>query len=436
MWRVYWLHLLLPFVWSGFLLWFFSCPRVRSHFIANRSMKILYLAPQPFFIARGTPIGHRLTLRALSESGYAVDVLTYHLGEDISIPQVTIHRIRKIPWITHVPIGFSLRKLLLDVLLFWKACSMLRKGRYDMLHANEETAFFSIFLSKHYHLSYVYQIHSIISDYLVRFQSWSNPLLLRVVRHFEKSAIVNAGAVMVWTQAYSTAIQKLVPEVNIVVTGYPIHLDIGAHATQEEILDLRRRWKVTSNDLILLYTGNFAAYQNIDTLIQSFSRVRQKHPHIKLVLVGGSQGEQHSIQAMIALVEQLGLQSDVIFEGEVPIERIPLYLESGDIMLSAYQEALNPSMKVINYLAVGKPLVSRESSLLNDDVAMIVRASGDQLIERFADAISRLIEDENLRAELGRKGQAFAQQAYSYPYFRQQLQRVYQETLGGVSGSR
>ena len=44
-------------------------------------MKILLLAPQPFYEERGTPIAVDLLLKALSDRGESVDVLTYPIGE-------------------------------------------------------------------------------------------------------------------------------------------------------------------------------------------------------------------------------------------------------------------------------------------------------------------------------------------------------------------
>ena len=41
-------------------------------------MKILLLAPQPFYAERGTPIAVLLAATALCRAGHEVDVLTFH----------------------------------------------------------------------------------------------------------------------------------------------------------------------------------------------------------------------------------------------------------------------------------------------------------------------------------------------------------------------
>ena len=68
-------------------------------------MRILLLAPQPFFQARGTPIAVRLVLEFLTARGHQVDVLTYHEGSDVEIPNCRIARIPRHPWGTEYPAG-------------------------------------------------------------------------------------------------------------------------------------------------------------------------------------------------------------------------------------------------------------------------------------------------------------------------------------------
>ena len=55
-------------------------------------MRILMIAPQPFFQPRGTPFSEFYRIRALTELGHDVDLVTYPIGEDVDIPGLTIYR--------------------------------------------------------------------------------------------------------------------------------------------------------------------------------------------------------------------------------------------------------------------------------------------------------------------------------------------------------
>jgi hypothetical protein len=98
-------------------------------------MRVLVIAPQPFYQERGTPIATRLLIEALSSAGHAVDVLTYHVGENPGLPGVRVFRSRAVPFVRDVPIGFSLRKVLCDFMLAGRLWTLTRENRYDVLRA-------------------------------------------------------------------------------------------------------------------------------------------------------------------------------------------------------------------------------------------------------------------------------------------------------------
>src|SRR5258708_36636193 len=60
-------------------------------------LRILVLAPQPFFQDRGTPIAARALLETLAARAVAIDLLTFAGGRDVTIARCTIHRIPSIP---------------------------------------------------------------------------------------------------------------------------------------------------------------------------------------------------------------------------------------------------------------------------------------------------------------------------------------------------
>ena len=83
-------------------------------------MKVLMLAPHPFYQERGTPIAVDLLIRALTERGYQLDLLTFNEGKDVLYPGLTIYRVKPFPRIKNVRPGFTAKKLLLDILVFYK----------------------------------------------------------------------------------------------------------------------------------------------------------------------------------------------------------------------------------------------------------------------------------------------------------------------------
>ncbi len=119
-----------------------SCPEGQSE-RRHRApgCRLLFLAPQPFFEVRGTPINVRRMVETLAQAGYAIDLVTYPVGEDVDIPGVRILRVPGWPGLRQIPVGPSLRKIPLDGLMALYIFRLLTR-RYAVVHAVEEAALF------------------------------------------------------------------------------------------------------------------------------------------------------------------------------------------------------------------------------------------------------------------------------------------------------
>src|SRR5919197_3030934 len=57
-----------------------------------RSMRILMIAPEPFFEPRGTPFSEYHRIRALLDLGHTVDLVTYPFGRDMTLRGLQLFR--------------------------------------------------------------------------------------------------------------------------------------------------------------------------------------------------------------------------------------------------------------------------------------------------------------------------------------------------------
>ena len=96
------------------------------------------LAPEPFFEPRGTPFSEFHRIRALTDLGHEVDLVTYPFGQDVAMPGLRVFRTLKPPFIRGVKIGPSFAKLPLDALLSLTALRRALSDRYDAIHSHEE----------------------------------------------------------------------------------------------------------------------------------------------------------------------------------------------------------------------------------------------------------------------------------------------------------
>jgi hypothetical protein len=129
-------------------------------------MRVLLLAPQPFYEDRGTPIAVGLVLKVLSERGARVDVVAYHEGRDVGLPHVTLHRIPRLPFVRGIRPGFSWKKLVCDAFVLLLAVRLAARRRYDVVHAVEEAVFIALLLKWTFRIPYVYDMDSSLAQQL------------------------------------------------------------------------------------------------------------------------------------------------------------------------------------------------------------------------------------------------------------------------------
>src|SRR3954464_5874646 len=96
------------------------------------------IAPEPFFEPRGTPFSEYHRIRALTELGHQVDLVTYPFGKDVVMPGLRVFRSSRPPFVHSVGIGPTLAKLPLDFLLALTVVRRALSARYDAIHSHEE----------------------------------------------------------------------------------------------------------------------------------------------------------------------------------------------------------------------------------------------------------------------------------------------------------
>jgi glycosyltransferase involved in cell wall biosynthesis len=182
------------------------------------------------------------------------------------------------------------------------------------------------------------------------------------------------------------------------------------------------RSKLGIQELIIMYVGNLEIYQGVDLLLESFALTSAKTDQAKLVVIGG---EQADIQKYQNQAENLGIRDHVYFLGPKPVDDLGYYLSQADILVSPRVKGKNTPMKLYSYLDSGKPLVATNlathTQVLTPKLAILTNPEP----QAFAAGLLRLIEDENLRMQLGTAGKQLIEQKHTYAAFRRRLSGLY-----------
>jgi len=385
-------------------------------------MNILMIAPQPFLEPRGTPISVYQRVQGLASLGHMVDLVTYHVGRDVQIPGVAIHRIPPVPFIKHVKVGPSWAKPLLDLLVFWVAFRLLAAKRYDVIHSHEEAAFFSSFLARIFHTRHLYDMHSSLPRQLRNFNFGNVWPLVRLFELLERRTLTTCDAVITIGPDLARYVQAINPTLKQLTIDNMALQDVIDRASSVTASTLRMRLGIESR-FPIVYTGTFERYQGVDLLIRSVELVRTQHPEAVLVLIGG---KPQQIERWQAEVRRRQLTDSIMFVGAAPLEDLTAYLDLAEVLVSPRIEGTSVPLKIYTYLLSGKPIVATtlpaHTFILNDETAILTAPAP----EAFATGILRLIRDPDLREQLGRQARCHAEQHYDRTTYLAKLASIYQ----------
>ncbi len=380
-------------------------------------MKILVLAPHPFFQDRGTPIALKMLLETLAAEGHELTVMVYPEGENISIPGCRFLRVKRPPLVKNIKPGFSLKKIACDIVLFQMAGRMLRHERFDLIHAGEEAVFIARYYSKKMNIPYVYDMDSSLPQQLCEKMNVLSPLL-SLFKKFEKNAVIDSIGVL----AVCKYLEKLARSYNgdkLIQRLEDVTL-LPAEIPEEK----RKKTKLglKKDTTHIMYVGNLESYQGIDLLLESFSLSYLEKEKTKLVIIGGAKAD---IIKYKRKVKDLGIAEGVMFTGPKPVEDLNCYLAQADILVSPRTKGYNTPMKIYSYMDSGKPILATRlethTQVLDDSTAMLV----DAIDTEMAAGIMRLVRDEQLRRELGENARQRVAEEYNRDTFNQKLVSFY-----------
>ncbi len=332
-------------------------------------MKILMIAPEPFFEPRGTPFSEYFRIQALTAMGHSVDLVTYPFGENKEIPGLRIFRCWRPPGMRAVKTGPSGAKLVLDFFLFFKALGRLVRGEYDLVHTHEEGNIMGVVFQKLTKTPHLYDMHSSLVQQMDNFQFTRSRFIMKFFRVIETISLKNAASVIVICRslydhaAGITGAAKLTLIENF-MDDRPASGDDGT--------SLRLKSEIARDgEKVVMYTGTLEPYQGIPLLLDSVAHLPGD---FRLVLVGGTANQVEDLRRGLAA---RGLTDRVALLGRKPAAEIPHYLRAADVLVSPRTLGTNIPLKIYSYLASGVPVVATDlpthTQTVTPDIAVLAR---------------------------------------------------------------
>jgi len=391
-------------------------------------MKLLFLAPQPFFQERGTPIAVRLALQVLTErisrqqrTGVAqqIDLITYAEGAAIELPGVSIQRIPTPSFLKGVGPGISFKKLLCDVVFLFSTINTIRrkKADYDLIHAVEESVFIAWLAKKLFGIPYVYDMDSSLALQLTEKWFLLKPLY-PILSAFEKLVVRNSDAVVPVCDALAAIAERHGSKFTSVLND----ISLLNPELKESQIDLRKELALEPDTKLIVYIGNLEGYQGVDLLLQGFAELAKVESTSRLVIIGGK--DEH-IEHYKARAKDLGAAERVLLAGPRPLASLDNYIMQADVLVSPRVKGNNTPMKIYSYLHSGKPVVATNlpthTQVLNPNIAELCEPNP----KAMAQALLKLLSNQSYAQNLGKSARIFAERRYTFENFSRTLNEIY-----------
>jgi len=313
-------------------------------------MKILMIAPTPFFSDRGCHIRIYEEAKIIQKYGHEIIVCTYHLGRDL--PDIKIERIINIPFYKKYSPGFSFHKFYLDLFLLLKCIKILKKFKIDLIHAHlHEGALIGKILSSLFKVPLIFDtqgslVWELAEDKIIKKDGITFKFLKRVEKFVYKlpakiiTSSTNLKNILIREFGIDENKIKVIPDgVNINMFE---NLEWGSHPL-----------KHLGNKKIIVYAGTLNKVNGIEILIKSAHYIIPVFKDVHFLIIGYPDVNKYQ-----AMVQELGIENYFTFTGRIPYESLPRYLVNAHIGVAPKISKSEAHGKILHYLAAGLPVVA------------------------------------------------------------------------------
>jgi glycosyltransferase involved in cell wall biosynthesis len=322
--------------------------------------RIAMVAACPFPANHGSPASIREMSEALAHLGHEVHVVTYPTGQDIPVRGVTIHRAARILSLKEVTVGPSWKRPILDLMLAVKLCRVVRRERIEIIHAHNYEGALVGFLAKLFtRRPLLYNAVNTMIDELPGYRFIRpRPLAILAARILDSLVPRSADHITVVSKELGEFLRSTgIPADRVTIVPAGVNPEMFKHTDPRAV---RRRFGIESRPVVM-YTGTLDPFQRIDYLLRAMQRVVSAMPKAHLLMVSNIV-VQDFLDRHRTLTRELGIEGHVTFTGPISLQELPDYLAAADVVVVPRPSCPGHPVKLLNYMAAGKPIVAFEGS--------------------------------------------------------------------------
>ncbi len=188
------------------------------------------------------------------------------------------------------------------------------------------------------------------------------------------------------------------------------------------------------------YVGTFQEWHGLGELIECAGRVVHERPDVKFLMVGPYYAKTK------AEVEAAGLSASFVFTGPVDYGQVPAFMNASDVLVAPYnpekirsseqvrKHGLGSPLKVFEYMAVGKPVITTDvrpiSDPVQDGVTGYLVPPGDA--EALGSTILKVLGDGKASEKVGSAGRRSVTESYSWNIVAGRLCSLFESVISSA----
>ena len=241
------------------------------------------------------------------------------------------------------------------------------------------------------------------------------------LRFIEQRVLQNAAAIHYTSEAERREAEEI--GVNTRAALIPLGIDTAAFDELPAPAMFRERFAVAAGCRIILFLSRLDQKKGLDLLLPAFAEVRRQHPAALLVIAGD--GDAAFVNGLSALAAQLAINEHVVWTGFLGgQDKLSAMAAAAVFALPSYSE--NFGIALVEALAAGLPCaLSSQVGIAPDVESSNAGLVTDGGVASLSAALSRLLADDALRAQLSANAKRLARQRYSLKAMTDSLIELY-----------
>lgn len=286
----------------------------------------------------------------------------------------------------------------------------------DIVHSQTEFTMFiqAKKIAKDLDIPLLHTYHTVYEDYTHYF-SLNKKIGKELAKQFTKQIIKTTDGVVVPTNK----IYNLLTDYNIHEDIYVVPTGINVHKLSEcDDFDIRSGYKIPEDKHIVLFLGRIGKEKNITEILQYLENIDRDD--IVFIIAGAGP----FLSELKDICSNSKIRDRLIFTGMIDSSKVGNFYSNADVFVSA-STSETQGLTFIESMACSTPIICRHDDCLDGVLIEGETGFGYDTEEEFIDYLNQILDNEKLRAKMGKNCKQLVDENYTEDSFANKIEQIY-----------